>query len=51
MKALQEVVDPMHILFGSDFPHAPEPLVAKEISDLGRLEVFDEATRECVQRT
>lgn len=34
MAACLELVDPSHILFGSDFPFAPEPVVAKERTDL-----------------
>jgi predicted TIM-barrel fold metal-dependent hydrolase len=33
--ALDEVADPARILFGSDYPYAPAPLVASSIADLG----------------
>lgn len=50
MKALLELVPPGQILFGSDYPYAPEPLVAKEIQDFERLDVLDEAAKRLIQR-
>lgn len=50
MKSLLELVEPSQILFGSDFPFAPEPLVAREIEDLARLELFDSQSLKAIER-
>lgn len=47
--ALDEVADPKRILFGSDFPYAPAPLVASSIADLEHG--LGEAGRAAVART
>lgn len=41
MAALRELVEPGHILFGSDFPFAPAPLVGVEVANLQALTLFD----------
>lgn len=41
MSALQQLVDPSHILFGSDFPFAPAPLSALQVKSLDDLSLFD----------
>jgi 6-methylsalicylate decarboxylase len=50
MAALKELVDPSHILFGSDFPFAPAPLIGMEVACLGRLNAFEEKTRVGIGR-
>ena len=50
MAALMELVDPSHILFGSDFPFADEKVVAKEVQDLRNLSMFDDKMRQMVLR-
>jgi len=50
MAALKELVDPGHILFGSDFPFAPGIIVGAEVKTLGELTVFDEATKAGIDR-
>jgi len=50
MASLLQLVEPTQILFGSDFPFAPKDLVAKEVSDLNNLSVFDDKTRQMVYR-
>jgi Predicted metal-dependent hydrolase of the TIM-barrel fold len=40
MAPLLDLVGQTHIVFGSDYPFAPAPLVAKETSDLKTLSVF-----------
>jgi 6-methylsalicylate decarboxylase len=50
MAALRELVDPSHILFGSDFPFAPAPLVGVEVANLEALTIFDDATMAGIDR-
>ncbi len=50
MAALKQLVDPSHILFGSDFPFAPAPLVGVEVKNLEELTVFDPKTLAGVNR-
>ncbi len=50
MKALLELVGPSQILFGSDFPFAPEPIVAKEVEDLQKLDLFKDQTLKAIER-
>lgn len=50
IKTLLELVEPSQILFGSDFPFAPEPLVAKEIDDLQRLDLLKNKTLKAIER-
>jgi predicted TIM-barrel fold metal-dependent hydrolase len=50
MAALKELVDPSHILFGSDFPFAPAPLIGMEVAALGGLNIFDEKTKVGIGR-
>jgi predicted TIM-barrel fold metal-dependent hydrolase len=50
MASLLQLVEPTQILFGSDFPFAPRDLVAKEVSDINGLSVFDDEIRQMVYR-
>lgn len=50
MAALTRLVDPSHILFGSDFPFAPEPVTAMEARGLDDLTEWDTSTRIGVAR-
>lgn len=50
LAALRQLVDPSHILFGSDFPFAPAPLVAMETGTLDASPLLDEPTRRGVDR-
>ena len=50
MKTLLELVGPSQILFGSDFPFAPEPIVAKEVEDLQKLDLFQDQTLKAIAR-
>ncbi|EQA46768.1 amidohydrolase family protein [Leptospira broomii serovar Hurstbridge str. 5399] len=50
MAALKELVDPGHILFGSDFPFAPEPLFIHQREELEKLKQFDAQTLAGVNR-
>jgi predicted TIM-barrel fold metal-dependent hydrolase len=50
MLSLKELVGPSQILFGSDFPYAPAPLVAKEVMDLQKLEMFNNRERQLMER-
>ncbi|WGM45910.1 hypothetical protein KOAAANKH_00775 [Brevundimonas sp. NIBR10] len=50
MGALKALVDPSHILFGSDFPFAPRVAVGLETRSLQELSVFTEAERVGVVR-
>lgn len=40
MVALKELVDPSHILFGSDFPFAPAPITALQCRTLDESDLF-----------
>jgi predicted TIM-barrel fold metal-dependent hydrolase len=50
MAALGRLVDLSHILFGSDFPFAPEPMTASQVGSLDGLADWDEAMRSGVAR-
>lgn len=50
MKTLLELVEPSQILFGSDFPFAPEPLVAREVGDLQKLNFLNDKTLKAIVR-
>lgn len=51
MKPVMDLAGPSQILFGSDFPYAPLPVVAAEVEALERLDVFDAATRPAMEET
>lgn len=50
MAALKELVEPDHILFGSDFPFAPAIVTDMETKALAELKMFDEATKAGIDR-
>lgn len=50
MAALRELVEPDHILFGSDFPYAPASVTARQVQMLEAGTVWDEATRQGIDR-
>ncbi len=50
MAALRELVDPSHILFGSDFPFAPAIVTDMEVKALADLTIFDEAAKRGIDR-
>ncbi len=51
MAALQQLVDPTHILFGSDFPFAPAPMTANQIGQLEKLDIWSVQQRSAVYRS
>jgi predicted TIM-barrel fold metal-dependent hydrolase len=51
MAALNELVGPSKILFGSDFPFAPEPVTAMQTSQFADLTCFDEVQKAAILRT
>lgn len=50
MGSLLQLVEPTQILFGSDFPFAPELLVGVQVQELDENPLFDDATRRMVLR-
>lgn len=50
MAALKELVDPSHILFGSDFPYAPAPLTALQCRTLVESDLFAEPVQYGIAR-
>lgn len=50
MADLCRLVDPSHILFGSDFPFAPEPITELQVHAFGELPEWDEAMQAGVAR-
>lgn len=50
MAALRELVEPDHILFGSDFPYAPAPATALQVQTLERSPIWDEPVRRGIDR-
>jgi 6-methylsalicylate decarboxylase len=50
MSTTRELVEPSHILFGSDTPFLPEPLVDASIRGLADYEPFDAAARAAIER-
>src|SRR6218665_1707056 len=50
MVALKELVDPSHILFGSDFPFAPAPASALQCRTLDESDVFAEQVKYGINR-
>jgi len=50
LRSLQELVGPSHILFGSDYPFAPEPIGSATIAGLQTYDGFDKKARADVER-
>jgi predicted TIM-barrel fold metal-dependent hydrolase len=50
MAALRELVEPSHILFGSDYPFAPPPIVALECQTLERATGWPDAVKYGIDR-
>jgi len=50
LRSLQELVGAEQILFGSDFPFAPEPLVGATVAGLVGYAGFDEGARRAIER-
>jgi predicted TIM-barrel fold metal-dependent hydrolase len=50
LRSLQELVDPSHILFGSDWPFAPEPITEATVKGLSSYDGFSEHDRAAIER-
>ncbi|WP_285961778.1 amidohydrolase family protein [Pseudomonas tohonis] len=50
MAVLRELVEPAHILFGSDFPQAPAELVATQVQQLAGSELWSPALKAGIGR-
>lgn len=50
MKVLQGLVDPSHILFGSDFPFGPAPITALQCRTLDTSPIWSEAQQYAINR-
>ena len=50
LRSLCELVPPTQILFGSDFPFAPEPVTHMTISGLASYDGFDAPARTAIER-
>ena len=50
LRSLQELVDPSHILFGSDYPFAPDLLTSASIKGLNSYEGFDEQALKAINQ-
>ena len=50
MPCLKELADPTHILFGSDYPFAPEGVMGKTISGLEYHGGFDATEQRAIER-
>ncbi|MEM3563616.1 MAG: amidohydrolase family protein [Candidatus Jordarchaeaceae archaeon] len=50
LRSLQELVDPSQILFGSDYPFAPEILTAEQVKQLTSYDGFNTQTRTHIER-
>lgn len=50
MACLKELVDPSHILFGSDFPFAPAPVAAIQTRTLDDSEVWTHEEKSAINR-
>ncbi|SOY61653.1 putative TIM-barrel fold metal-dependent hydrolase [Cupriavidus taiwanensis] len=51
MAALRELVEPDHILFGSDFPYAPAAATSLQVRTLEGSTIWDETVRHGIDRT
>jgi predicted TIM-barrel fold metal-dependent hydrolase len=50
LRSLQELVAPSQILFGSDYPFAPEPITGASVAGLDAYDGFDDAARRAIYR-
>ncbi|MEX2722492.1 MAG: amidohydrolase family protein [Candidatus Freyarchaeota archaeon] len=50
LRSLQELVNSSQILFGSDYPFAPENLTAEQIKQLTGYDGFDAEARAQIER-
>ncbi len=50
LRSLQELVAPSQVLFGSDYPFAPEPITGVSIAGLEAYDGFDDAARRAIYR-
>jgi predicted TIM-barrel fold metal-dependent hydrolase len=50
LRSLGELVGPSQVLFGSDHPFAPEPVVAANVRGLDAYDGFDAAARRAIER-
>jgi 6-methylsalicylate decarboxylase len=50
LRSLQELVDSSHILFGSDYPFAPELAVSLFVQGIQNFDGFDEQARKAIER-
>ncbi|NVM28519.1 MAG: amidohydrolase [Candidatus Helarchaeota archaeon] len=50
LRSLQELADPSHLLFGSDYPFFPESLLTIMLESVENFDGFDEQTRIDVER-
>ena len=50
LRSLQELVNPSHILFGSDYPFVPEIITRMTISGLNKFDGFDEKKLRGINR-
>jgi predicted TIM-barrel fold metal-dependent hydrolase len=51
LKPVMDLAGPSQILFGSDIPYAPPPIVAAEVEALEHLDVFDAESRAAMEET
>jgi 6-methylsalicylate decarboxylase len=50
LRSLQALVDASHILFGSDYPFAPEVAVSLFVQGIQNFDGFDEQARKAIER-
>jgi len=50
LSALQKLADPSHILFGSDYPFAPELILGMTVNGLDSFDSFDEKKLKAINR-
>jgi predicted TIM-barrel fold metal-dependent hydrolase len=50
LRSLGELVPAAQVLFGSDYPFAPEPVTARSVVGLGKYDGFDDAARAAIGR-
>jgi Predicted metal-dependent hydrolase of the TIM-barrel fold len=51
LRSLTELVDTDHVLFGSDFPFAPEIATSMQVAGITEYEGYDDHHRSQVERT